>query len=150
MGGKGKCGKGRDTSNAETATFLPKPTPLSRAGSLFRSEHPMGTVLPDPVDYSQLHALRHVLAPQYAIMPTGQIRAHMEAIYGEGAADAYNEYLEGIFEDNGRGLSSGAHDVGRFAAKAAPVAATIGGGALQGALSGAQFGLPGIIAGAAI
>ena len=110
----------------------------------------MDTGVSSTVDYSQLQALRQVLAPQYAIMPTGQIRAHMEAMYGEGAADAYDEYLEGIFDGIVKGISSAASDVGRFAAKAAPVAATIGGGALQGALSGAQFGLPGIIAGAAI
>jgi hypothetical protein len=105
---------------------------------------------PGATDYSQLQSLRQVLAPQYAIMPSAQIRAHMDAIYGEGAADAYDQYLEFSFGDIGKAFSSAASDVGRFVAKAAPAVATIGGGAVQGALSGAQFGLPGIIAGAAL
>jgi hypothetical protein len=102
------------------------------------------------VDYSELPNLRQVLAPSCAILPTNQIRARMAELYGEGSADAYEQYLEGIFDDIGRTFSSVSRDVGRFAAKAAPAIATVGGGALQGALSGAQFGLPGIIAGAAL
>jgi hypothetical protein len=107
----------------------------------------MGDMSPGAVDYSQLASLRQVLDPQWAIKPSGQIRAHMDAIYGEGAADTYDQYLEFSFGDIGKAISSAASDVGRFAAKAAPVVATVGGGALKGALSGAQFGLPGISAG---
>lgn len=110
----------------------------------------MGDMSPGAVDYSQLASLRQVLDPQWAIKPSGQIRAHMDAIYGEGAADTYDQYLEFSFGDIGKAISSAASDVGQFAAKAAPVVATVGGGALKGALSGAQFGLPEIIAGAAI
>jgi hypothetical protein len=110
----------------------------------------MGDMSPGAVDFSQLASLRQVLDPQWAIKPSGQIRARMDAIYGEGAADAYDQYLEFSFSDIGKAISSAASDVGRFAAKAAPVVATVGGGALKGALSGAQFGLPGIIGGAAL
>src|SRR5258707_10387285 len=101
------------------------------------------------IDYSELPYLRQVLAPDYAILPTSQIRNRMEATFGEGSADAYNDYLEFSFGDVGRAFSSAARDVGRVATQVAPAVATVGGGALQGALSGAQFGLPGIIAGAA-
>jgi hypothetical protein len=101
------------------------------------------------IDYSQLPYLRQVLAPELAILPTDQIRARMEAEFGEGSADSYDNYLEFSFGDFGKAFSSAARDVGSFVSKAAPAVATVGGGALQGALSGAQFGLPGIIAGAA-
>jgi hypothetical protein len=100
-------------------------------------------------DYSALPYLRQVLAPEYAILPSAQIRSRMESTFGEGSADAYNDYLEFSLGDIGRAFSSAARDVGRVATKVAPAVATVGGGALQGALSGAQFGLPGIIAGAA-
>jgi hypothetical protein len=105
----------------------------------------MATYGPAPVDYDQLQYLRQILAPQYAVLPASRIRAQMGAFYGPDAAEDYNEYLEGLFGSIGNAFK----DVGRFVAKAAPVVATVGGGALQGALSGAQFGLPGIIAGAA-
>src|SRR3984893_7337908 len=110
----------------------------------------MGADTPGAVDYSQYQSLRHVLAPQYAILPSGQIQALMDSTYGEGAAEAYDAYLEGFWNSVGKAFSSATRDVGRFAAKAAPVVANIGGGVVQGALSGAQYGLPGIIAGAAV
>src|SRR3954470_20557135 len=93
--------------------------------------------------------LRQVLDPRYATLPDAAIRAHMEAAFGPESAEQYEEYLEGIFDQIGSAFSSAARDIGRFATKAAPVLATVGGGALQGALAGSQFGLPGIIAGAA-
>src|SRR5262249_21689723 len=104
---------------------------------------------PNKLDYSQLTSLRQVLAPEYAVLPAAQIRARMESTFGEGSADAYNDYLEFSFGDIGKAFSSAVRDVGKVATKIAPAVATVGGGALQGALSGAQFGLPGIIAGAA-
>jgi hypothetical protein len=103
-----------------------------------------------PVDYSQLQYLRQVLAPQYAILPNSQIQALMAARYGEGAAEAYDAYLEWDFGDLGRGISKVARDVGKVAAKAAPIVAPIAAGVARGALSGAQFGPAGIIAGAAL
>lgn len=74
----------------------------------------------------------------------------MERMYGSGSAEAYDEYLEGIFGDIGRALSSAASDVGRVVQKAAPVVANVGLGALKGAAAGSAAGLPGIIAGAAV
>jgi hypothetical protein len=74
----------------------------------------------------------------------------MERMYGAGSAEAYDEYLEGIFGDIGRALSSAASDVGRVVQKAAPVVANVGLGALKGAAAGSAAGLPGIIAGAAV
>jgi len=82
-------------------------------------------------------------------------------MYGPGSAEAYDEYLEGIFGDIGRALSSAGSDVGRFVQKAAPqvgrfiqqaapAVASVGLGALQGAAAGSAAGLPGIIAGAAL
>ena len=88
----------------------------------------MATYGPAPVDYDQLQYLRQVLAPQYAVLPATRIRAQMEALYGPGSAEAYDEYLEGLFSSIGSALSSAARDVGKFAAKAAPVVATVGGG----------------------
>ena len=110
----------------------------------------MATPVPTTVDYDQLPNLRQILAPQYAVLPAYRIRAQMEALYGPDAADVYEDYLEGLFSSIGSAFSSAARQVGRVAAKAAPAVATVGGGALQGALSGARFGLPGIIAGAAV
>jgi hypothetical protein len=110
----------------------------------------MNSIQQPSVDYSQLQYLRQVLAPQYAILPTAQIQALMASRYGRDSAEAYDAYLEGFFDDLSRGFSSAVRDVGRVAQKVAPVVATVGGGAVQGALSGAQFGLPGIIAGAAL
>ena len=98
--------------------------------------------------YADYPNLRSLLAPEYASLPAEQIEALMEGTLGE-SAERYEEYLEGIFGSIGNAFSSVARDVGRFAAKAAPVVATVGGGALQGALAGAPLGLPGIIAGAA-
>jgi hypothetical protein len=110
----------------------------------------MATPVPTTVDYDQLSNLRQVLAPQYAILPAYRIRAQMEALYGPEAADVYEDYLEDLFGSIGKAFSSAARTVGGAVSKAAPAVATVGGGALQGALSGAQFGLPGIIAGAAV
>lgn len=93
--------------------------------------------------------LRGVLAPEYASLPPAEIEALMEGMFGPDSAERYEDYLEGIFGAIGRGFSSVARDVGKFAAKALPVVTTVGGGALQGALAGSSLGLPGIIAGAA-
>jgi len=81
--------------------------------------------------------LRSVLAEQYAALPTAQLEALMESQYGPDAAEQYDEYFEGFFSD-----------IGRFAAKAAPVVANIAGGGVRGATTGASLGLPGIIGGA--
>jgi hypothetical protein len=89
-------------------------------------------------DYSTYTALRQVLEPGLAVAPASIIRARMEAEFGEGAADAYNDQLESLFGD-----------IGKFVSKAAPVVAKVGGGVLQGAMAGSSLGLPGIIAGAA-
>lgn len=82
--------------------------------------------------------LREVLDTQYANLPAAEIRSLMERTYGPGAAENYEEYFEGIFDD-----------IGKFVAKAAPVVANVGGGVLKGAMAGSSLGLPGIIAGAA-
>jgi hypothetical protein len=105
-----------------------------------------------PVGYesSRYPNLARVLAPEFASLPSAQIRALMESQYGEGAAERYEEYFEGIFGDIGKAFSSAAKDVGKFAQKAAPVVADIGGGALKGALAGAALGPVGIIGGAAL
>jgi hypothetical protein len=102
--------------------------------------------VPDPASYA---SLRQVLIPDLAIAAAETIRARMEAEFGEGAADAYDAQIESLFGDIGRSFSSAVRDVGHFAARAAPVVANVGGGALQGALAGSALGLPGIIAGAA-
>lgn len=81
--------------------------------------------------------LRSVLAPEYAALPTEQLEALMESQYGQGAVEQYDEYFEGFLSD-----------VGKFAAKAAPVVTNIAGGVVKGATTGASLGLPGIIAGA--
>lgn len=99
--------------------------------------------------YAQYPNLIEVLAPEYATLPPAEIEALMEGMFGPGAAEYYEDYLEGIFDDIGKAFSSVARDVGKFAVKAAPAIATVGGGALQGALAGSSLGLPGIIAGAA-
>ncbi|HXA37533.1 MAG TPA: hypothetical protein VNW53_00905 [Phenylobacterium sp.] len=90
-------------------------------------------------DYTTYVALRQVLAPDLAIAPAPIIRAHMEAAFGEGAAEVYNDQLESLWGD-----------IGKFVSKAAPVVANVGGGVLQGAMAGSSLGLPGIIAGAAV
>ena len=88
--------------------------------------------------------LRQVLGDRYAALPDAAIRAQMEAALGPEAAEQYEEYLEGMFDDIGRAFSSAAGNVAHFVTKAAPVVATVGGGALQGALAGSSAGLPGI------
>jgi hypothetical protein len=97
------------------------------------------------VKYSHL---RSVLAPEFAALPTEQLEAMMESHYGAGSAEQYNEYFEGFFGDVGKWVSGAASDVGKFAVKAAPVVANIGGGVIRGATTGASLGLPGIIGGA--
>lgn len=99
--------------------------------------------------YPHYPHLTRLMAPEYAEMSGTEIRLVMDSLYGPGAADAYEEYLEGIFGDIGKAFSSAAKDVGKFAVKAAPVVANVGGGALQGALAGSALGPVGIIAGAA-
>lgn len=97
-----------------------------------------------------LRHLRQVMHPDYALLPHAELQELVDGMYGPGAAEAYDEYLEGIFGDIGHAISSAARSVGKFAAKAAPVVATVGGGVVQGAMSGSSLGLPGIIAGAAV
>jgi hypothetical protein len=115
---------------------------------------------------TDLPNLRLVVAPELAALPAELLATHIDRLYGEGAAESYEDYLEDIFGDIGRGFSSAVstvshavgdvgrvtghalQDVGQVAAQAAPVIAKVGGGALQGALSGSALGLPGIIGGA--
>lgn len=98
---------------------------------------------------TDLPNLRQVVQPQLAMMPTAQLRQVVDGTFGPGTAEGIDEDLEGIFGDIGKALSSAARDVGRFASKAAPGIASIGGGILKGAAAGSALGLPGIIAGAA-
>ena len=100
----------------------------------------------EPRSFDQL---RQVVHPSLAALPGTQLRARIDGEYGEGTADLMESDLE-IFGGIGRAFSSAARDVGRFAQKAAPVVANIGGGVIQGAMAGSAAGLPGIIAGAAI
>lgn len=83
--------------------------------------------------------LRQVLAPELALLPGAHLQAYMAEQFGEGAAEHYDEMLEGIFDDVGRALS-----------KAAPVVANVAGGVARGAMSGSALGLPGIIGGAVL
>lgn len=96
-----------------------------------------------------LRHLRQVLHPDYAMLPHAELSELMESVYGPDAAERYDDYLDGIFGGIGNAFSSAARDVGRFAVKAAPAIATVGGGVMQGAMAGSSIGLPGIIAGAA-
>ncbi|MBB1492723.1 hypothetical protein H5395_14515 [Paracoccus sp. MC1854] len=98
---------------------------------------------------NDLQNLRQVVQAQLAAMPTAQLRHVVDGTFGPGTAEGIDEDLEGIFGDIGKALSSAARDVGRFASKAAPGIASIGGGVLKGAAAGSALGLPGIIAGAA-
>jgi hypothetical protein len=97
---------------------------------------------------NDLQNLRQVVQPQLAAMPTAQLRHVVDSTFGPGTAEGIDEDLEGIFGDIGKALSSAARDVGRFATKAAPAVASIGGGVLKGAAAGSALGLPGIIGGA--
>ena len=105
-----------------------------------------------PLGYesSRYPNLARVLAPELASLSDTEIRLIMEHRYGRGAAEHYEDYFEGIFGDIGKAFSSAAKDVGRFAKKAAPAVAEIGGGALKGALAGAALGPIGMIGGAAL
>jgi hypothetical protein len=97
---------------------------------------------------NDLQNLRQVVQPQLAALPTAQLRHVVDANFGPGTAEGIDEDLEGIFGDIGKALSSAAREVGRFATKAAPAVASIGGGVLKGAAAGSALGLPGIIGGA--
>ena len=90
-------------------------------------------------DFSTYSYLRQVLEPGLAVAPASVIRLRMEAEFGEGAADIYNDQLESIFGD-----------IGKFVSKAAPIVANVGGGIVQGAMAGSSLGLPGIIGGAVV
>jgi hypothetical protein len=96
-----------------------------------------------------LRYLREVVDPALAGLPAYALRDQVDSAFGEGFAEAMDADLEGVFGGIGRAFSSAARDVGRFAQKAAPAVAHIGGGVIQGAMSGSAAGLPGIIAGAA-
>jgi hypothetical protein len=98
----------------------------------------------------ELRYLREVVDPSLAGLPGFALREQVDSVFGEGFAEAMDADLEGAFDGIGRAFSSAARDVGRFAKRAAPVAAHIGGGVIQGAMSGSAAGLPGIIAGAAV
>lgn len=122
------------------------------------SIQPNGTAAPSSTRAGQLDPnaaalptypyLRSVLAPEYASLPAAQLAAFMEFEYGEGAAEAYDDYFEGFFGDVGNWVSHAARDVGRVAQQAAPVVANIGGGVIKGATTGAALGPVGIIGGA--
>jgi hypothetical protein len=94
--------------------------------------------------------LAEVLGPEYASLSSQELRTWMDAEYGEGSAEHYEAYLEGIFDDVGRAFKSAAKGVGKFAKSAAPVIAQVGGGVLKGAMSGAALGPIGMIGGAAL
>jgi hypothetical protein len=94
--------------------------------------------------------LAGVLGPDFATLSNRDIEAWMDGEYGEGSAEHYEQYLEGIFGSIGKAFKAAAKDVGKFATKAAPVIAQVGGGALQGAMSGAALGPIGMIGGAAV
>lgn len=97
-----------------------------------------------------LRYLREVVDPSLAGLPAYALREQVDTTFGEGFAEAMDADLEGVFDGIGRAFSSAARDVGRFAQRAAPAVAHIGGGVIQGAMSGSAAGLPGIIAGAAV
>lgn len=97
-----------------------------------------------------LRYLREVVDPSLAALPAYALREQVDSAFGEGFAEAMDADLEGVFDGIGRAFSSAARDVGRFAQRAAPAVAHIGGGVIQGAMSGSAAGLPGIIAGAAV
>jgi hypothetical protein len=94
--------------------------------------------------------LRQVVQPSLSGLPARELRARIDAALGEGAAESIEQDLEGAFDGIGRMFSSAARDIGKFAQKAAPAVAHVGGGVLQGAMAGSAAGLPGIIAGAAV
>lgn len=81
--------------------------------------------------------LRQCLAPQFADADAESIESFMDQRFGLGAAEHYDAYLEGFFDDLGRTFQ-----------RVAPMVANVAGGMVSGAGTGAQFGLPGIIAGA--
>jgi hypothetical protein len=105
--------------------------------------------MPDNQEFD-LRYLREVVDPSLAGLPAYALREQVDTAFGEGFAEAMDADLEGVFGGIGRAFSSAARDVGRFAQKAAPVVAHVGGGVIQGAMSGSAAGLPGIIGGAAM
>ena len=86
--------------------------------------------------FDDLQSLRRCLAPQYAMLPSPQLAALLEQRFGNGAAQAYDEYLEGFFDD-----------VGAFVRRVAPVVANVAGGVVQGIATGSSAGPIGMIAG---
>ena len=81
--------------------------------------------------------LRQCLAPQFADVDTESIEAYMDQRFGPGAAEHYDAYLEGFFDDLSRTFQ-----------RVAPMVANVAGGVARGAMAGSSLGLPGIIAGA--
>lgn len=96
-----------------------------------------GTYSPPQSDLTSYPYLRQVLAPQFATLPNSVLESYMDERFGEGAAQQYDEYIEGFWDD-----------VGHFFTKAAPIVGNVAGGVVRGAMAGSSLGLPGIIAGA--
>lgn len=94
--------------------------------------------------------LRQVVTPTLATLPDAYLVEQVDGAFGEGFAEYMEEDLESFFRSIGRGLSSAARDVGKFAQKAAPIVGTVGSGIVQGAMAGSAGGLPGIIAGGVV
>jgi hypothetical protein len=89
--------------------------------------------------------LRAVLDPSFGEMSDAELEDAFAVTFGELSTPAgYEEFLGGF----GRALSSAARDVGQFAQRAAPVAATALQGAGQGAAAGSMLGPYGAIGGA--
>lgn len=94
----------------------------------------------NPIVMDDFQPLRRCLAPAYANLPSPQLVALMNNRFGEGAAEAYNDYLEGFFDDLARG-------VGNVVRQAAPVIANVGSGIVSGAGAGLAGGPIGAIVG---
>jgi hypothetical protein len=88
---------------------------------------------------TSLPILRTSLDSAYAHLPVAELDALVESVYGEGVSA---EDVEGLFDDIGRGLSTAARSVGRFAQQAAPVVAKAVPSMLSGAATGASVGGP--------
>lgn len=91
--------------------------------------------------------LRRCLAPQYAALPSPQLVALMDSRFGEGAAYAYNDYLEGFFDDLVRGAGKAVNQIGNVVRQAAPIVANVGSGVLAGGSAMAAGGPIAMIAG---
>lgn len=83
--------------------------------------------------------LRQCLAPQFADADAEAIESYMDQRFGPGAAEHYDAYLEGFFDDLGRTFQ-----------RVAPMVANVAGGVARGAMAGSSLGLPGIIGGALV